>query len=993
MIGEKVVLMLLLALGVSAQAQHYVVIDGVIDTMLVLPPLGSDSAYQVQRTLTVVAGGDLHVEAGAKIFFDQSAYLGVDGGSLSLNGYENDSVYLLCSEFSHDWAGVQLKNVAEESKVTMSHVVVMGALTAVNAAGCSGVYVKHCSFNNYYAGEGIEMIDCSNFVVDSCFFYQCISGIKLKARTMDSENNLISNNIFDQGQINIEVSNVGYGFKCHNNVISGNCFQGAATAISFGSLGGISDKVSKNFILNNLISSEIPEGTNPNHASIGIEGAVDSLIIRNNIFWRNDEAVRMLRVSSLVFEYNTFYDNGLVMTNLLPSGSTCFVGNTFSEPKARIVSFPSGKSKLHGNNFLHYDKGTLLFSNESSENIDMKRNWWDTQSVEDIGLAIYDKHDNPALGEIMVDGFLLECDTAAPVSPPFKVKKQLVNGTWLVSWEENPERDFDHYALFYGDFNYYKFSHHIDSIYGTSCALPSSAENVAVAACDRAFDFNNYASAGKSAFAFATYYPYAGEDGDLCAPDSGFVIDRANIPYLYNRFVWRSSGSGVFSDTVSLRTTYYPSEADFDAGEVTLTLRVMSNGEVRTDAMQIKLFKQLQVFAGDDYYGGLNRNIVLDQATASNYDSLRWHSMGDGWFEDAQSLNTVYHPGGRDKAQGFIELVLKAWSFCGEVSDTVRFDLYEEFSLEGITWSEGRQRPNTLVVAAGVNDGNPFFSGFYRTRSDEEGRFRFESLLPDIYVLYAFADTLDVRAGGAYYLGDFQWNESNMIAVDGNVYDVDIDLPVVEQGFAVGGGLIAGVFDYPEQHFRAGDFYCTSWLREDEELSFCDDGLSNVGVILLNSTKQRLLGFTLTDASGSFRFGELPFGTYYVMADVPRYGRGLCEEITLSPEHPEIVDLHLYLNGRGQVAIRRQNEEMSLADLQIFPNPTSGGITVTGLKHLENYTITITNVVGDVVAPQCRVHSDLLGECSLSVHGLPQGVYFVMLTGNDESAVLKFIKY
>lgn len=978
--------------GAALMAQHYVPIGGAVDSTLVLPRLGGDSAYLVNESLTVTGNGVLRIEAGTKLFFGQSAYLRVEGGSLVMDGQENDSIYMLCYELSHDWAGIQLKSVAGEGMVSLSHVVVMGALTALNATSCSDVLVRHCTFNNYYAGKGIELVDCSHSVVDSCFFYQCISGIELKAKSSHCEGNCFSHSIFDKGQINIEVSNEGYGYKCHNNVISGNCFQGATTAISFESIGGLSDKDPKNFILNNLISSDLPEGGS-GYSSYGIKAAMDSLVIRNNVFWHNDEAVTMLRACHLIFENNTFYDNGLTLTNLLSSGSANFYHNTLSESQRRIVSFTSRKSRMNRNNFLHYKGDATLFANVSQEDIDMRWNYWDTQSTDEIDVVIIDKKDSPSLGEIVYAGFLPECDTAAPISPPFRVKKQFVDGAWLVSWDDNPERDLDHYVLFYGDFNYYKFGHHIDSIFGNAYLLETQhPDNIAVMACDRAYDPNVYAAVGQSAYAFAAYYPYAGDDGDLCAPATGFEVRTANIPYTYSRFAWRTSGSGVFSDSLSLSPTYYPSEADFDAGKVTLTLRVVSNGAVKTDEMRLQLYKELKVFAGNDYFGGLNHPIAIEGAWVENCDSLSWHTLGDGLFDDAFVMNTVYHPGNQDKEQRSVYLVLEAWSYCGYACDTVRFDLFEEFSLEGRTWSNGVQRPNTQVVAAGLHNGNPFLSGFYRTVSDAEGRFKFESLLPDTYILYAFPDTLDLTVGGTYYLGDLQWNESNMILVDGDVYDVDIELPQLQQGFAVGEGRISGWFDYPETPFKAHDFYCSSWFRDESEVSYCSDGLSNVGVVLLNATKQRVLGFALTDASGAFRFRHLPFGTYYVLADVPRFGRGMMEEIVISPNQPEVVELHLFINANGKVAMRC-NQALESEELSVFPNPSRSEITVSGLESLEKYSVTVSNVTGDIVMAQQQSQADLLGEMTISVDALPPGLYFVGLESQSGRKMMKFVKH
>ena len=984
--------LLFLMQGMQVEAQHYIPINGEIDSLLVLPKLGGDSVYMVNESLTVQNGGTLRVEGGVKMYFGQSAYLRVDGGNLMLEGDRNDSIYMLCYEFSHDWAGIQLKNITEEDTVKISYVEVVGALTALNASASNNVVVNHCSFNNYYAGKGIELIDCNSFLVDSCFFYQCVSGIELKSRTADSEDNVFSHNIFDQGQINVEISNVAYGFKCNRNHVLGNCFQGAATAINFETMGGISDRDATNYIENNMISSELPEGGS-GYSSYGLKAAMDSIVIRNNVFWSNDEAIRMMRVCHLVVERNTFFGNDLTITNLQASGSMRFIGNTISEANKRIVSFPSEKSWMNGNNFLHYKNDAILFANVTTEDIDMRGNYWDAVSTDDIESVILDKHDSPALGEVIYENRLIECDTTAPIAPPFKVKKQLVNGKWLISWDENLEQDRDHYALFYGNFNYYKFAHCVDGITDHSYILtPQQAENVAVIACDRAYNPNVYASLGQSAYAFATYYPYAGPDASLCASQSGFSINKANIPYIYSNFVWQTSGSGVFSDSIALSTEYYPSEADFEAGEVTLTLRVNGNGVTKTDALTLSLYQALSVYAGEDGYSGVNRPLSLDQAEAYNYDSLRWVSSGDGRFEDSLDLHTLYYPGEMDKKHGYVELVLEAWSYCGYISDAIRFELFKDYALEGHTWSAGMLRPHTQVIAVALSDDNPIVSGFYRTISDDEGFFKFDALLPDAYILYAFPDTLNAEVGGCYYLGDMQWNESNMILVDGNVYDVDIELPLMVNGFNIGEGMVSGVFDYPDNPFKARDFYCQSWLREGGDENYCAEGLSNVGVLLLNATKQRIMGFALTGPNGAFNFKNLPFGTYHVMADLPRYGRGMCEEIILSTECPMVTELHLFVNQEGRVDMRYKNNTQLQQELQVYPNPTEEMVVVSGLSGNTVYHITVLSDLGMIVLPDTKLSSNLLGELPISVDILSAGLYFIQVKDEKGTMMVKFVK-
>ena len=989
LIGLLGMLISLLGFGHYADAQHYVSVGGTVSTSLILPKLGQDSVYLVEESLLVADSGSLFIEPGVKIYFGQSAFLRVDGGNLIIDGKSNDSVYLLTYELSHDWNGVQLKNIKSESSSRIAFAEIRGSQVAIVASNCENVSIKRCGFHNYYAGKGLDLTDCDHFLVDSCLFSQCVTGVELKSQSRDCVGNVFSHNAFDQGQINLSFSNTSYGWKCRDNYIISNCFQNASTALYFDRKGGVMTESGKNFVLNNVISSGLPS-ENIGYSSYGIRAGMDSLIIRNNIFWRNDEALNMLNNCRLIVENNTFYDNGHSLTDLQSNGTTYFYGNVFSEMKSTVAAFNSMGNVWHHNNFLNHE-GVVLFENKTANVVNMEENYWQRATAEAIERCIFDHHDNPERGEIVYDRFLLNSDTVAPISPPANVKKQFVDGNWRISWDDNPEADLSHYVLFYGDFDFYRFSHHTDSIFGNSYVLPTYlAENAAVAACDRACGYDAYFAEGRSAYAFAEYYPYAGEDATMCAPSDGFTIADASIPYSYNSFVWRTSGTGSFSDPLSLRTTYYPSAEDFDSGEVTLTIRVTSGNDVKTSSMSLRLFEHLSVFAGADSYSGVQRPIHIDDADAQNYDSICWMTCGDGFFVNPAELQTVYYPGELEKQQRKVKLALDAWSFCGHVSDTVVYELYEEYALSGTVWRGASPYPNAQVLAVAIEGENDFVSGFYRTVSDENGVFGFGTLLADTYAVFAFPDTLDLSCGGSYYLGALLWDESNLIKVNGNVYDVDIKLPEIPTAFSSGNGLISGVFDYPTMSFEAGGFYCQPWLREGDAESYCTEGLSNVCITLLNSTKERVLGFAITDERGRFSLRNLLFGSYYVLADLPRYGRGMCEAVTISPEEAQITDLHLFVNREGRVAMHRGNQNV-LDEISVFPNPAVDELTVSGLPKDEKCELTIANVLGEIVVSE-TCFSDLYGNILLSISDLHNGIFVLHLQSDGFETCVRFVK-
>ena len=162
-------------------------------------------------------------------------------------------------------------------------------------------------------------------------------------------------------------------------------------------------------------------------------------------------------------------------------------------------------------------------------------------------------------------------------------------------------------------------------------------------------------------------------------------------------------------------------------------------------------------------------------------------------------------------------------------------------------------------------------------------------------------------------------------------------------------------------------------------------------MLLLNAGKQRILGFALTGPDGHFRFSDLPFGTYHVMADVPRYGRGMCEEITLSAEQPDINGLHLYISNEGRVCMR-PGLVSTASETMLYPNPVDAEVLVGGLKGNTTYQVTVTNIMGMTMMPTTSIQTNLLGEFPMTVGALPAGVYFILVNDGTFPVMMKFVK-
>lgn len=86
----------------------------------------------------------------------------------------------------------------------------------------------------------------------------------------------------------------------------------------------------------------------------------------------------------------------------------------------------------------------------------------------------------------------------------------------------------------------------------------------------------------------------------------------------------------------------------------------------------------VRVFAGNDTTICLTSQWVLLNGVAQNYWFVTWITTGDGFFSDANQLNTYYYPGAGDKQTGLIRLILTAYTSPPEFnnySDTLNLTL------------------------------------------------------------------------------------------------------------------------------------------------------------------------------------------------------------------------------------------------------------------------------------------------------------------------------
>ena len=159
----------------------------------------------------------------------------------------------------------------------------------------------------------------------------------------------------------------------------------------------------------------------------------------------------------------------------------------------------------------------------------------------------------------------------------------------------------------------------------------------------------------------------AGEDGEICETDSYQLQGSAEN---YESALW-TGGTGTFSDATDLNAVYTPGIGETGAVTLTLTAYGIGNCPDAEDSMTLIIHGAPTAYAGEDATVCEDEMYDLDDATATNYETVRWYTSGDGHFNNATVLNTKYTPGESDIAHGFVTLTLYAYGseLCEDASD------------------------------------------------------------------------------------------------------------------------------------------------------------------------------------------------------------------------------------------------------------------------------------------------------------------------------------
>ncbi len=983
-------LFFILFLSTFVSAQNIVYVGGALNHDRVW---SSDSIYVVFQDLTISEGVLLTVNPGTTVKIDQGRGILVQGtmqaGSLAVGSV--DSIRFMANSQESAaiwrWKGIVFTNSLPQDTNFIVKASITEAEVAIELDGCEGVLIKNCKLIGNHQG-GIKITNSKNCLISQCEITGNYTGIDLDATSLHKTTGIsIINNYISNENHNI-YSYSESGASISNNTIEQNIIQNGNNGIWMDHAG--TQERAHNLILKNIFVS------NGGSAGYALFLSNDSTEVRNNVFWNNYIAVYCEQnTKNTILSKNSFYQNkkGIVL-NMGATNST-IVHNTFSGQELSILDFMETANNTFSQNNLFPVAGMEnLISNGTIHDHAITYNFWNTTSDSIIDRFIWDKKDKPVLGELQYKPILMDADTANPVAPPHRVKKQWVDNKVRLSWPKNIEKDIEGYRVYWSNFNRYSFTHRLDvgtdTLFTTETALIS--DDFAVTAYDSAAKpCCSQFSGHESPYAFAVLYPFAGKDAVICKYENSFQINTSNIPFAYRKIIWSTDGDGNFNVNNIIRPTYHPGTLDVQRGKAVLTMNVQTNDEQwLADKMILTIIDNPVAYAGNDTVVYDSSSLLLTEANAYNFEYVLWQTNGDGQFDTDTVVNPLYTPGNADIQQGRVSLYFFVYSKCGYSVDTLEINIFPAFSVHGKLWYNGQPFSHAAVLAIQKDDTTAKATNLTQVQPD--GSFMFSKLGQGFYYLYAVPDTMESsRMLPTYYANNSRWQQAYHLPVFANVYDVDIPLRKTDFSLPEGEGSISGHFAFPK--FSGGNYspYFQSWLSENQQPDTSKTGLPNATILLYNPKMNRRFRFTLTDGNGRFSFRRLPFGKYVVDAEIAGYTSVPSSIITLSPDNKDVEGIQLQINHH-KIAIYIGNKKNQY--LRVYPNPVTNKLflSVTLDKKFPSQ-LKIYDLQGRCVVNH-HIAAENIQTGSISIMGLNRlhrGIYFGILTNNKHIYRFKMI--
>ncbi|MDO9257465.1 MAG: PKD domain-containing protein [Bacteroidales bacterium] len=151
----------------------------------------------------------------------------------------------------------------------------------------------------------------------------------------------------------------------------------------------------------------------------------------------------------------------------------------------------------------------------------------------------------------------------------------------------------------------------------------------------------------------------SGSDVTICSIQPVFVSGTVSNG---GTTKWSTSGDGAFSTTNTLSAIYTPGNSDLEAGSVYLMLTTTGIGSCATtqviDTMKVTLDHFATADAGGNQDVCVAGPYTVNDASATNFNSVSWSTSGTGTLSQSNTLTPSYTPSASDISTGSVSLTL-----------------------------------------------------------------------------------------------------------------------------------------------------------------------------------------------------------------------------------------------------------------------------------------------------------------------------------------------
>lgn len=560
------------------------------------------------------------------------------------------------------------------------------------------------------------------------------------------------------------------------------------------------------------------------------------------------------------------------------------------------------------------------------------------------------------------------------------VIKRLVNNNVVIDWYKNKESDLAGYKVYFGEENLPVADIGLDTTYAMSGILLT--ERIGITAYDSLADgLQDKYEGHESYYSYAVAGPYAGGINSVCSDANYFTSSATAIEY--QSLLWTTDGDGTFADATTLHTYYVPGSNDKLNGFVNLTLKIVtSSGIELEDELKLSILEYLIAGAGADTAITDAAVYNTGRAIASNYMTLLWITSGDGIFEHADSLATVYIPGVADKSAGSVTLTLRVTSGCGVLSDDILLQIVKGFDITGTVYKDNSPIKEAVILA--FNNSAESTRAISMTSSGIDGSFTLKDIAEGDYYIYSVPDPTTTEGYIAtYYAERYKWQEAWLMKLDNDVFDVDIRLQPVDLVLPAGEGSISGRYLYYGLPGTDNSIFNQPWFDFTSVSSntTLDEPAGNHVVLLMNPSLTKISGWTLSDLDGNFTFTELPYGAYRLWGEKAGYSNEISSVIYVTPDNKDITDVAMSVNVRKKT-IESTVAETKPGEMVIYPNPAEDSFMVNARDFGEETTVSVQliNEKGVKVLEEILTRISAVSFGPVNIASLSKGIYFCIIT-------------